>query len=252
MRKLLPFLLALVLAATAGAQTAPKFATFAHLYDVGSTSLTYCAARGQQGDPFGSALVGSARIKTVGSSTTVTEFTASTNPFTNLVVGDTLIVTDANGVTQRVILTAKASGASITVSTALTLTDSAGHQFTWLDQSCGTTADDGWISISGGKTGTLTVQYESGDLTALVVRFECKSGSVGSQPVIVYPGESSDCGIGGTLSTDRCSYATPGITARLSAVVAPNPFTQCRVGLAYVTADGGTRDEITATIAVTP
>jgi hypothetical protein len=123
-------------------------------------------------------------------------------------------------VPQTVTIIAKASGASITVSGAgLTLTGAAGHQFTWFKQTCGTSITSGWATISSYALVSMTVQYDQGDLDALLVRWECRPAGIGAQPVIVYPGETSDCGLGGTLATDRCSFATAGVTSRLTVLV---------------------------------
>ncbi len=230
-------------------------ANFAHLYDVDSASLTYCVVTGQNGDPFGAPRPGSSNIKTTGTSTTVTEFTSGALPFADLSVGDTIIVPKDNSAiptTQTVIITAKASGASITVSTALTLTGTLGHPFTWMKQTCGTAITNGWVTVSSMSTVALTVQYDQGDLDGLRVRWECRPAGIGAQPVIVYPGESSDCGLGGTLSTDRCNFATAGVTARLTVLVEGNPFNQCRIGLAYAAADASDAaanlEQVTATV----
>jgi len=228
---------------------------FAHSYDVDSASLTYCLLTGQNGDPFATARPGTSNIKTVGTSTTVTEFTSGALPFASLAVGDTIIVPRDNSaipVTQTVTITAKASGASITVSTALTLTGTLGHPFNWLQQTCGTAVTNGWATVSGFSVVSMTLQYDQGDLDGLRVRWECRAAGVGAQPVIVYPGESSDCGIGGTLSTDRCNFATAGVTSRLSVLVEGNPFAQCRVGLAFAATDtsdaGAAIEQVTVAI----
>lgn len=252
-RTLLTLLMVAFVATPLLAQSAT--ANFAHLYDVDSASLTYCVMAGQNGDPFGTPLTGTSAIKTVGTSTTVTEFTTGALPFAPLSVGDTIIVSDnaALPVTQQVVVVAKASGASITVSgSGLTLTGTLGHQFRWMKQTCGTTITSGWATVSGFPVVALTVQYDQGDLDGLRVRWECKAAGIGAQPVIVYPGESSDCGIGGTLSTDRCNFATAGVTARLSVLVEDNPFAACRVGLAYAATDtsdaGAALEQVTATV----
>lgn len=250
--KMLPALLLLLAAAL---PAYPQTANFTHLYDVDSASLTYCSMTGQNNDPFGAARPGTAAIKTTGTSTTVAELTTGTNPFADLAVGDTIIVNaDASAppVSQTVIITAKASAASITVSTALTLTTAGGHQFRWLKQTCGTSTAFGWATVSSNSVVAMTVQYEQGDLDGLRVRWECKQAGVGAAPVIVYPGESSDCGLGGTLSTDRCNFATAGVTARLTVLVESNPFVACRVGLAYAATDtsdaAAALEQVTATI----
>jgi hypothetical protein len=239
LKKLLMVLALGLMGSTAFAQSFT--ANFTYLYDVDSSGLTYCVMTGQNSDPFAVARVGTSNIKTTGTSTTLTEFTSGALPFTNLSVGDTIVVPKDNSAVptqQTVMITAKASGASITVSgSGLTLTGTLGHPFNWLKQTCGTAITDGWATVSGHKTVLMTSQYEQGDLDGLRVRWECKASGVGAQPVIVYPGESSDCGIGGTLSTDRCNFATAGVTARLSVLVEENPFAYCRVGLAYAATD---------------
>jgi hypothetical protein len=254
MRKFLLFALALAWATTASAQQ--RSASFAHLYDADSTSLTYCVMAGQNDDPFGEPLVGKSKIKTAAGagSTTVTEFTTDALPFAPLSVGDTIIVSDNSAipVTQTVIVTAKASGASITVSSAVDLDNAAGHDFRWLKQTCGTAITNGWINVEDSPTVSMTVQYEQGDLTGLRVRWECIPKGVGAAAVIVYPGQSSDCGLGGTLSTDRCDFATPGVTARLMVGWTDNTFQKCRMGLAYHTADASDAaaalEQVTATL----
>jgi len=240
MKKILSFVVALALVALcADAQpVARRNANFAYLYDVDSTNLTYCVMGGQGGDPFGPAIVGIARIKTTsGPTATVEEFTTGGAPFTSISVGDTILVTDSAGAAQQLVVVARASAASITVNTTVTLEATAGHNFTWMKQTCGTAITNGWIRVSDARAVSMTVQYEQGDLGSLRVRWECKGLGIGAQPVVVYPGEASDCGIGGTLSTDRCDFTTAGVTARLTVSVFPNPFAYCRVGLAYAASD---------------
>jgi hypothetical protein len=253
------FLLVLALVAAAAstyAQGAAKDGTLALLYDVEVTDLTYCTLQSQAGGPFGAPIPVATSIKTTGSSTTVVEVTASSNPFTGIVVGDVLVIdtptaTDASAKTI-VAVTAKASNASITVDTAINIT---GNHFGFYHHLCGTTVNDGWVAMGAGALRVgLLVQYDQGDLTALVVRWECKAAGAGSAPVIIYPGESSDCGIGGTLATDRCSFATPGITSRLEVVNAAPTLPFCRVGVAFSGADTSdattTREKVTIKVTV--
>lgn len=241
MKRLLAVLgLVLCLAVPAAAQGPAKDGTLALLYDVDSATLTYCTVRGSNPTPFGDEPIKVVpKILTSGSSTTVTEAVSGTNPFASVVVGDVLViqtptVTDANARTV-VAVTAKASAASITVDTAINIT---GNSFGFFHHVCGTTDADGWFAVptNAGRVG-LAVQYNQGDLDALTVRWECKGSGAGAEPEIVYPGESSDCGIGGTLATDRCSYATAGITARLRVVDTSPTYSFCRVGLAFAAAD---------------
>jgi hypothetical protein len=250
-KMILSLLTALALAAPAGAQTI-QAGNLAHLYDVDSATLTYCTVAGAGGSVFGGPIDSLVRIKTVGASTTVTEFTAATNPFTPIAVGDTLLIPDITGVFQPRVVVAKASNASITVSSAITLTGTAGHPWRYLKSACGTAATSGWVGVEGFSRVSMTVQYEQGDLTALVARWECRPRALGAQPVIVYPGETSDCGLGGTLAVDRCSFATAGITSRLTLVVDGNTFAACRVGVAFSGVDasdaGANLEQVTVAI----
>lgn len=225
-----------LLASGAFAQGAAKDGALALIYDVDSATLTYCTL---SPGPFAAQVPVAAQIKTTGSSTTVVEVTSGTNPFAGVVVGDVLIIqtpTATNpSATTVVAVTAKASAASITVDTAINIT---GNNFGFYHHLCGTTDNDGWFSTSAAaQRVALTVQYDQGDLTALVVRWECKAAGAGANPVVLYPGESSDCGLGGTLSTDRCSFATAGVTARLTVVDEGPSFPLCRVGVAFTGAD---------------
>lgn len=220
------------------ADDAVKTANFTYNYDVDSTSLTYCRLEGQNNDPFSGAIPGRSRIKTTGSSATVAEYTTGGAPFTDVAVGDVLIVPVAGVPTFRNVI-AKASAASITVDVAINLSAAGGYTWTFRKAICGTAVTDGWIDVKGANYVLLTSQFEQGDITSLRVRFECKTDGLGAEPVIVYPGESSDCGIGGTLSTDRCDFAnaSKGINSRLSVVLSPAGYSMCRIGFAYDTAD---------------
>lgn len=239
------------------AQTPAKDGTLAALYDVDSTTLTYCVTRGQDGSPFGPPIPGPARIATVGSSTTVTESVASTNPFTNVAVGDVLIIRAPNSSSAppyaTVAVTAKASAASITVDTAVNLSATGGYVFSYLRHACGTTDADGWFAVGGASRVAMTVQYDQGDLGELVARWECRQAGAAAQPVILYPGVGAECGFG-TLSTDRCSWTSAGIASRLTIVETSATFTSCRVGVAYVTSDASdattNREKVTINVSL--
>jgi hypothetical protein len=224
------------LAAAAAAQGAAKDGQLALIYDVDVTALTYCVPTG---GPFADPISVTQRIKTTGSSTTVTEFVTGGAPFTNVVVGDALAIRTPNSTTTTLVsVVAKASAASITVDTAITLSDTAGHPFSYYHHVCGTTDNDGWFAVpAGAQWLSIAVQYDQGDLGAFVVRWEKKEAGPLALPMVVYPGGASDCGaLGFSLSTDRCSATTAGVLARLEVVdEAPSGF--YRVGLAYVTSD---------------
>lgn len=252
-KALLALALVLGVAQWSSARSATAHAIFAYKYDVDSATLTYPRMIGMNNDPYGGSQDGRGTIKTSGSSTTVTENVASSSPFIDVNVGDVIIVRRVTSTPPQddiVVVTAKASDASITVDTAVDW--SAGFLWRWYKLAAGTASTDGWINVEGAESVAMTVQYEQGDLDALRVRWECRTANIGAQPVIVYPGESSDCGLGGTLSVDRCSFAAAGINSRLTVMVQPNPFTQCRVGLAFATTDtsdaGANLEQVTVTI----
>jgi hypothetical protein len=231
-------------------------ASFMNLYDVDSATTTYCVMKGRGGDPFAGPIPVQGNIATSGTSTTVDEVTTGSNPFTNVAVGDTIIVDRGQGNVDAVVVTARASAAEITVSSSVDWENGGdGYPFGYYDQTCGTSATAGWIDVSKGTIFNITVQYEQGDLDALLVRWECKTSAIGAQPVILYPGENDGCGGGGTYDSGYCSFATPGISARLSVVDSSTTFSQCRLGVRYAstdTSDAGTDlEQVTGTLTVT-
>jgi hypothetical protein len=203
-------------------------------YNISASSYTYCVERGLNGNPFGGPISGADKIKTSGSSTTVTENTASSGPFALLSVGDVIIVTLADGTSSVRNITAKASSASVTVDTAIDL--SAGYAFRWYKTVCGTAATDGWIDVGNYADKTYILEYNQGDLDSLDVRWECKYDSPTAAPVVVYPSEGDGCGQGAQTTAQECNFATAGITSRL-AVTDYSPATACRVGLKYHSTD---------------
>ncbi len=195
-----------------------KNADIVYAYDVTAGSYTYCRLLGVQQDPFGNPVAGGPLIKTSGSSTTVTEATASTNPFAPIGVGDVLYISVGPGVQAPTVraVTAKASDASITVDSAITLT---GNAWSFKKLSCGTGITDGWIPV--GLFATLNFTIELVSLTAASDDFqvECKKGVVTSAAAII----------------DTTSMAAPGTYSR---VITDGVWDACRVGL-KVTGDAG-------------
>lgn len=260
MRRLLALALALVLALPiAGTgQVQSLAANFTYRYDVDSATLTYCRLEGANNDPYAGSRLGQGTIKTTGSSTSVTTGVAAAGPFIDSAVGDVLSVlrqSASGSPTDNVVITVRTDDNNVTVDQAVdwsAVAPATGFSWRTWKLRCGTTDNDGWIDVGGARTALLTVQYDQGDLDALRVRFECKGYGLGAAPVIVYPGEASDCGLGGTLSTDRCSFATAGATARLSIVVDPNHFGACRIGLAFAATDtsdaGANLERVTASV----
>ena len=242
MKKLIVVSLLALLALPAVAQ-AQRAGNFTYKYDVASSSATYCAVLGRNGSSWLDPIVSSVPIETSGSSTTVSAVTAGTNPFTNLVAGDVILVSRDNGARDVRVVTAKASADEVTVETAVDW--SAEFPFSWLNNSCGTGAEDGWISVDSFTTVQMTVQYDGGDLDTLDVQWFCRESALGSNPVRVYPGTDSDCG-DGTLSGVLCTYSSPGAVTTVK--INSNVFSECRIGLKYGSTDGGTRESVTATV----
>lgn len=231
MKKLLLLLLFLPLFASASEQ---RVGTYAYKYDLDSTSVIYCALWGQQGTAMsfgGGGIPGLVPILTSGSSTSVAAVTAGTNPFTNVGVGDVIIVRRETAV-DVVYVTARADADNITVDTAVNWQNSgAGRAFSWLDLRCGTAATDGWIDVAGAQDKKFTFEYNQGDST-VDVRLECQDESIAANPVVAYPGETDGCGAGGTLASGYCQFASAGvgITNRLS-IVSYEPWSRCRFGI---------------------
>jgi hypothetical protein len=156
MRRLLTLVLVLVPALCA-AQLPPASRVDRNIiakYQLDSGSYIYCVT--------GPANQGPGRVKTSGSSATVTSVAGLDDPFTNVAVGDELIFGSGIG-TERVV-TARASATSITVDSAVNLDDTAGFAFTYAHPACGTGATDGWFIPGPGKH-TITIVYRQGDLT---------------------------------------------------------------------------------------
>ena len=167
--------------------------------------------------------------------------------FARVDLGDVLLIYLDNSVTEYLIVLTNADDDTVTVEDAIDLTNSA--TFSYRKFVCGTADTDGWIPVHGKGTVMMGFQYDAGDVTAAAMTMECMSGALGAQSVRVYPGISSDCG-DGTLNGKVCEFTTVG--DRISYKMTDNAFAFCRLGVAWVSADGGTRDEITAVIDVGP
>lgn len=235
-----------------------KKATVLYQFDVDSGTENFVKLTGADGTVFGADRVvqtAGAKISTSGSSTTVSATTALTVPFADLGVGDIILVKIGPDAAPSIrYITAKASGDSVTVNTAIDLSaDATGYFFKWRKKVSGTTAADGWFDVStlSPLDRTITVQYDQGDLDALLVRWQCRVRSLDTQPVTVYPGESDGCGTGGTLASGFCSFATAGVDSRL-AVVVGGKWDECRVGLKFAASDasdaGANLEQVTVTV----
>lgn len=188
-----------------------RTANIAFKYDISATSFTYCAYTGRQGDPFGAPIAGHDKIKTVGSSATVTEYTASSGPFDVVSVGDILVVTNLATATPFQtayrLITAKASSASITVDTAIDLSATGGYTWTYLKQSCGTTANDGWIPAGTDRTRLIEWQIDTINATSIEVQMQGRVAGANSNPVTLFPvtgATGTACQTGSTTGTITC------------------------------------------------
>jgi hypothetical protein len=220
-----------------------KAANFNYKYDVASATITYCTMSGVQGDPFETGISGPGQVSTVGATTTV-DGTVGQDAFRDVGIGDLFSVRLSNGNTENRVVVTNADDDTITVDSNITL---PGNVWTYKRLACGTTVADGWISVAGYSIVQMGFQYDSGDVTLAAMTMECRSGALEAAPVRVYPGVGSDCG-DGTLVGATCEFDTPG--QRIAYKIANNSFAACRVGVAWVTADGGTRDELNVTIDV--
>jgi hypothetical protein len=228
-------------------------------YDVDSATTTYCRANGMGGDVFASPIAGPARVKTTGSATTVESHTAASGALTPVIARDIVFVRPPSTVGEifaagyAAVVTVKTDANTVTVDPAVDWSATGGYAYTYLKTTCGTTVNDGWVNVGGATKASITIQYDQGDLDALAWRFECKQNTPGSVSITVYPSESDDCGIAGTLVAGFCEFATPGVTANL-AWEEFGAWGSCRIGFKYKTTDtsdaGANLERVTGTIVV--
>lgn len=198
-------------------------------YDLDSTSYTYCVTTGQGGRVLSPGRPGAGRIKSAAASTTVTSFTTSSGALDVVAVGDELEINGPsfqNGSENPVIfryLTAVASDNSVTVNSAVTLTQTGGHGYLFRQRSCGTAATSGWWPMRG--MGYATVQFDVAQLTAtggITYKVECRVQGAVSNPVIVS---------GPTVMT-AATDGPDGIRVQ-------GPWDECRLGFKITTSDDG-------------
>lgn len=204
-------------------------------YDLDSTSLTFCRVTGADGGPFGTWISGRYPIVTVNSSVTTDEVT-DTDPFGPVLINDVLQVdlgTGSQNVLVRTIAT-RASASQITVSTAWNIDNSdAGYLFTWKKTTCGTTAADGWIDVSGWDQVGIAFSIEQVNATGGIdVQMQCKTGAVNAQPIQVFP----SCTTGACNTFQNYTAAT---IASTTYAVGSEGYAQCRLGVKINSADDG-------------
>ena len=220
----------------------PNYVALSIKYNLNSTSVIYCKTR-----PIGTVPI---KIKTTGSSQSVTENTASTNPFTDLAQDDIIQVTKPDGTALTASIKTRTDAANVVVDTAIDL--SAGYVFNWIKQTCGTTAEDGWADVGSFADKTVFIEYNQGDLTGgLDVQVQCRGGYPGAQATQVWP--SFTAGVGNTFQ--NFPTAGVGLAGRFT-VPMTTPCSQIRVGIKANTgdpSDATTNAEIiTVALALTP
>jgi hypothetical protein len=242
MRRFL-FIPALFLAVSVSAQETRK----AHLnlsYDLDATDYTYCVATGNDGSPWSPPISGLGRVETSGSSTTVTGVTGAANSFGPVSTGDIIFFQAAGGTALIRRVATNADDDTITVNAAVDLDITGGYAFTWLKVTCGTTASDGWIDVAGWAGKKISLEINQMVATGGVdFKFECRDNTFATTAHQVYPGESSDCGTNGTLTSGVCNVATT-TTGTWDLVFTPEEqWDACRVGFKIGSADDG--DDLT-------
>ena len=158
--------------AVASAQT-QKTAPLVYLKDITDTSYSYCKFAGLNGDPF-EPMLGTGRIETSGSSTTVTAETAGDAPFTSVLAGDLILITYGNTTYRRRVAT-RVSATEITVDTAINTT---GATWAWQKAACGATVADGWIGATSAWAMTFEVAVTTINATSIGYIVECRIGGL--------------------------------------------------------------------------
>jgi hypothetical protein len=138
-----------------------------------------------------------------------------------------------------------------TSNTALTLTAAADWTggFTWRFRkpTCGTGAENGWLSVANGYKVTIKWQATTINATSVGYTVECRDNyDSDGAAVTVWPDPAN------SASTDQCksgTITTAGATSRCSLVV-QGGWDQCRVGF-KVNTDTGVQD-VSAFLNVTP
>lgn len=203
--------------------------------DYDSSSATYCKVDGPA--------KGISKIKTTGSSQNVTENTAGDNPFREVNAGDVLEVDRTPLASPRqndlAFVITWTDDSNVVVNPAVDW--SGGYPFKYWRQTCGTTINDGWIDVSGATDAKVCVLIRQMTATAVEWRLEGKDNGVDAQPNVIYPGETSDCGPNGTLSSGYCRFTSGSATTFVGnqCVFIPEREAMVRVGVKVDTDDGG-------------
>lgn len=224
-----------------------RVANYAVAYDVDSATATYCRVEGAQGAIWDPAPIPvGPKVKTTGSSASLTAVTASTGPFALVSVGDLVVSSNGNLSSPDVrVVIARADADNVTLSSAVDWSTDAqsgtGRTFGFYKTRCGTTSADGWVDVSGSTKKTFYVALEQGDLDSLDWKIECRISNLDQHAVPVYPGTATTCGSDGTstASGGYCHFlnAIKGTDAARFFITDDNVFTSCRIALKYGSTD---------------
>jgi len=199
----------------------PAF-TLASSYDLDSASLIYCNTTGVNNLVNGSARPGVNRVKTVGSSTTITSFDNAYDSFLVISVGDILYfnqqvgagTADVYGTPAARVVT---SDDSITVSAAIDLSN--GATYNWRKLVCGTADTSGAFPVDDWRTTTIQIILSQENSASTDYQVERRNRGPASAWSII-TGPTND------TSTFNDIFATD------------LPFGECRVGAKVNTDDG--------------
>jgi hypothetical protein len=221
-------------------------------YDADSVvpTHTYCKVVPTNGDPWqGTPKSGAGKVKTVGTSLTITSFTGGSSALAGVDVGDVLTLNLGSSTVTRTVVT-NADDDTVTVDQTIDLATgfASGVSYTYKTQDCGTGDDDGWIKVE--SPFQIHVQYDQGDLTYLSVRLQCRGGTLDDGPVnVIAPADA--CGGNTNDGAGACQLATPGVAGSLTWVELSGTFHECRMGLG-VSGDssdaGAARESVTVSV----
>jgi hypothetical protein len=219
-------------------------------YDLDSAgTLIYCTSVGAQGTIWDiDGIAGPAQVDNAGSSTSITD-TGTGHPFTNVAVGDTLFINVAGTIYPRQVL-ARADEDGVTVDEAIDLS-AADYDFTYRDQTCGTTSSSGWVYIGNRRNLLITFNMPnlSGDGNGVDIRLEGMDSTNDGyyNPSQLWP---TDKTVGGAMTV--WNFTTEGGPAGTK-IDLPEPVEYIRLGMQHSVADDGTdtttdAEQITVTI----
>lgn len=205
------------------------------LYDLDSTVAIYCKTTGLQGKVNTEPLPINLKITTAGvATTTVTSISPGTNAaFDSIAAGDLIIIppgadtayaeTDQK---HSVVVTAKASANSITVSSNLTIAD-AGTTFWYRKAACTTTDSNtaGWFSTKNMRT----VQ-----ISALIGQIDVSSGGI---KFSFQCRHRDSAGLADEVYTGTYTSATVGSNGVVLDIL--HPMDECRVAMNLTGTDDG-------------